>query len=164
MYNNGLREGKWTTYYESILYQIRIDDKNKDVLNDLLNGKNSFFRKVNTVRNYKNGKMDGISLGYDFLGTIRFSALYRENQLNGTYIVYENEKPKNIYSYKNDKLDGMWISFFEGGTIELLCNYKEGKQFGDWDLFDEEGNIICSSKKGDLFPEFNAGKYYCKEK
>ena len=107
--------------------------------------------------------MDGESVGYNFLGAIRFSALYKDNKLNGTYIVYENEKPKNIYSYKNDKLDGMWISFFEGGTIELLRYFKEGEQFGDWDLFDEDGKILCSSKNGDAFPEFNKGRYYCKK-
>lgn len=162
LYDKGLKDGKWTTYYESILYQIRIDDKNKDVINNFLNGKNSSFRKINTIKNYKNGKMDGMSVGYNILGAIRLSAMYKENQLNGTYIVYENEKPKNIYSYKNNKLDGMLISFLEGGTIELLCNYKEGKQFGDWELFNEDGKVICSSKNGDTFPEFTTGKYNCK--
>jgi antitoxin component YwqK of YwqJK toxin-antitoxin module len=159
-YDNGYKDGKWICYYDIFLNQKR--NKNLELLTNIPKDKQSnMFQQINYIINYKKGTWHGEQIHYNVLGEIKFSSMYKNNQLNGTLISYENGKTKNIYSYKNDKLNGMWVSFFENGTIELLCYYENGKQKGRWELYNRVGKIICSSKNNKKFPKYSKGWYYC---
>ncbi len=160
-YDNGVKEGKWITCYD--IYPSEFYSQHKEILINIINDKKlNMFRKLNMINRYKKGLKSGLQESYDFSGKLTGSSMYENNQLNGTQIVYENGKTKNIYGYKNNKLDGMWVSFFENGTIELICYYKSGKQKGRWELYDQEGEIVCSSKNRKKFPQYIKGKYYCR--
>lgn len=163
LYEEGLKNDKWITYYDVFPYVLY--SQKKEFLTDLYNDKNSSrFRQKKEIVNYKKGLKNGIYKYYNLSGSIRYSSIYADDKQNGTMVVYgQNEMPKNIYNYKSDILDGMYISFFEDGTVELLCNYKNGQQFGDWKLFNKEGEVVCSSRNTNNFPQYSSGKYNCKE-
>ena len=77
-----------------------------------------FFRngKTETIENYKDDSLNGVSLKYNENG-ILISELY----------------------YKNGKKNGIVKQYFPDGSLFMSGQYAEDQYDGNWEYFDEEG-------------------------
>jgi antitoxin component YwqK of YwqJK toxin-antitoxin module len=77
--------------------------------------------KINEVRSYNMGKMDG------------------------TWITYNQKNVKIAEAnYLNDKKHGAWKIWDDSGTLRYQMQYNKGKRVGKWLRWDENGNLIDS--------------------
>jgi len=95
-----------------------------------------------TEWNYKNGKRDGISLGYYQNGKLKDQGVYREDQLHGTVQMYAGDGAlKAEMNFKNDRQDGATKTFAEDGTLEFIYTYRKGQLINRKE-FDSLGKLV----------------------
>jgi antitoxin component YwqK of YwqJK toxin-antitoxin module len=117
-YENGLKEGDWTTYY----------DENR------LN--------VKAIIIYINGKKEGISEEYDESGNLIMLYFYQNEEKNEVIdnveyyyydIVinkYDITGDKNVGKYVNLKKEGIWKCYLKDGRVQET-KYRNGEKVGD---------------------------------
>ena len=133
-YKNGLKEGVWKAY--------RINKKNKKIkLSEgvYVNGKkegewkewDDYNGNIRVVRNYKNDELNGkYVLYFDYKAIIKNTGSYINNKKNGAWIEHINEAYYSKGNYENDLKDGIWLTYFEvNNKVELrsLSYYEGGK-------------------------------------
>jgi hypothetical protein len=124
--------------------------------------------KIASEKNYKNGKLDGLSKFYDF-GKIKNEINYSGGKLNGPYKTYNNGKIESEVNYINDSIKGKYIKYYSNGQIMIegnkIKNTLEVNKFGFDDgsyvivqkdghnayyqLFSSSGDLIISTKDMD---------------
>jgi len=83
--------------------------------------------------NFKNGKIDGSYISYDFIGNKESEATYKEGKIYGKQSSYfQNGKVQEVTNYKNGLKDGTWLSYNKKGEIIRTENYKDDKKEGKW--------------------------------
>lgn len=83
--------------------------------------------------NFKNGKIDGNYISYDFSGKKISEATYKEGKIYGKQISYfQNGKVQEETYYKNGLKDGTWLTYNKENTIIRRENYKVDKKEGKW--------------------------------
>ena len=115
---NGQKTGTWTTY-------------------DVEKG----FPK--TLKNYNNGKLEGLSLEFNDRGQIEKKAHYKNNQLNGEYGTYKFGRPIEEATYSNGKMNGTYRAYFNNSDkLQKEAEYKDGVQHGSFKQYNEEGQLV----------------------
>jgi len=119
---DGKRNGKDTSYYNSGCPQ--------------------------SIQNFSAGKLSGTSIVfYDSTGRKEREITHLNNQVNGIYILFENnEKSDTIYleNYKNGKPDGVKVEFYQNSKRAKVINYQNGLLHGAHQTFNENGKIEIS--------------------
>lgn len=133
-YKNGLKEGIWKAY--------GINKKNKKIkLSEgvYVNGKkegewkewNDYNGNIRVVRNYKNDELNGkYILYFDYKAIIKNTGSYINNKKNGAWIEYINEGYYSKGNYENGVKDGIWLTYLEANKKEelrALSYYEIGK-------------------------------------
>ena len=78
--------------------------------------------------NYKDGKEDGLYLGWYESGQKSSEANYKDGKLDGlTTGWYENGQKKIEANYKDGKMYGLQVMWHENGQKEVEGNWKGGK-------------------------------------
>jgi antitoxin component YwqK of YwqJK toxin-antitoxin module len=101
---------------------------------DSLNAQKEF------VRNYKNGKEDGLWTDWYENGQKKREGPFKNGGPNGlTTMWYENGQLKGETNYKDGKQDGLTKTWYENGQKTHEGNYKNGKYDGFWTNWYENG-------------------------
>ncbi|WP_271764714.1 toxin-antitoxin system YwqK family antitoxin [Aquimarina algiphila] len=82
---------------------------------------------------FKNGKIDGKYIVYDFEGRIASSSTYSNGKIQGKSTTYfQNGNIASEYYYKDHQPIGKWLDYNKKGEITSTQNYKNGKKDGKW--------------------------------
>jgi antitoxin component YwqK of YwqJK toxin-antitoxin module len=101
-----------------------------------------FFRNGNieTIDNYKNDSLNGISLKYEENGVLISEISYKNGKKNGIIKQYFSDgSPFITGKYANDQYDGKWEYFDMEGFLVGEGNFKNGT--GVLMGYDNNGNI-----------------------
>lgn len=112
---NGLKHGSWVTF----------DD------NGLITGSIT----------YHKGVKQGATVEIDNQGYISTYANYANNELSGSYRVYNRRRLIEERNYVNGKLEGELRKFYQDGTLMEASNYEHGVLNGIAKWYDTEGNL-----------------------
>lgn len=140
-------------------------------VNDQLMGQEKEFYnggiKLRRITNYKNGKREGIDIGYYEDGKVRDKINYTSGsgtlteyntdgklekktsiknwERNGPSITYNKDGLiQAVINYKNNKLDGPYI-LYRNGKPSILFTYKDGVKEGKSESYWDDGKIFIRS-------------------
>ena len=83
------------------------------------------------IRQYANGKLDGVCIDIDKQGIITKQAEYNNGEFDGQVIRWQRGgMMRDIVSYKNGLKDGPSKICYDKGTVQEESNYKEGQRDG----------------------------------
>ena len=96
--------------------------------------------QVKFLRQFKNGKHDGLSTGWYENGQKKFEYNYKDNRKYGRQTKWrENGQKEWEGNYKNDKRDGLETYWHENGQRKFVQKHKDGKPVGLWIEWYENG-------------------------
>jgi antitoxin component YwqK of YwqJK toxin-antitoxin module len=125
---NGLKEGKWVEYFDTV----------KGLSRPTKNSKAVRYRLVI----YEDGRLTGIQWMYWKDGTLYSRVRYEYGKANGVAKwYYENGAVKRECPYTNDLLDGIVKEYYEDGKLKSETTYVRDKK-GAVRNYDENGNEI----------------------
>ena len=104
-------------------------------------------------KNYKEGKLDGLSEEYNKNGQLEESVTYKEGEEEEEvkYTYYENGQLKKKETYKDGKKDGQWEEYGDNGQLWSKETYKDGKEDGQWEIYNVRYNDDDTLQRGSLF-------------
>ena len=82
----------------------------------------------------KNGKREGIWIGYHKNGQLRFKENYKNGKKEGEYISYWGDgRLLTKGNFKNGEKDGAWVVYTKTGNVvkEYTGTYKDGVKISD---------------------------------
>ena len=97
--------------------------------------------KVKWERSYKDGKLDGVSRGYDEAGTLREEVNYRNGKKNGIYRSYYSDGTLRVEgNYKDGLKDGVETTNLRWENKKTVNVYQNGKATHT-KRYDEKGRL-----------------------
>ena len=115
---------------------------------------------------FNDGKKDSIWQFYSYLGNIDKKIAYKNDSLDGEYLVYYedqsintkgnykngvktgvwtwnyiNGKTEMIGSFENDLQHGNWIYYFDNRQVSYTANFDRNKKVGEWVFYFKDGAI-----------------------
>lgn len=140
-YNAGKLEGVNKSFYSDGKTVATV----KNYKNGVLEGK--FFEyyengNKKTESNYKDGILNGTLKKYSISGTLLSSAQYADGKLEGLYKEYfVTGKPKKEIEYYNGLKEGFCKEYSADGILKEQYNYSQDKLEGDSHIYYEDGSI-----------------------
>jgi antitoxin component YwqK of YwqJK toxin-antitoxin module len=116
-----LYTGTYTEFYDSGNKRIEMN-----LVEGKRNGKITLFfenEKIQEVRSYDSGLMDGIWITWN-----------------------DNSVKIAEAAYKRNKKHGKWYIWDDNGVKRYEMEYKEGEKIGTWYIWDEDGNLLKERK------------------
>ena len=149
------KTGTWITYFYDSLhdYSFRDFDKMKPLFyferNHFKNIKKGFIESAKVVKNYKQGKLEGVFKVYLNDTFLIVSGNYKNNLLNGHYQTFEYYD-LNIFCnhsdvYKNGKLNGPSVFLSQYGSPRIGA-YSNGKLYGTQYFYNTDGDLSYVEK------------------
>ena len=90
--------------------------------------------------NYKNGKRDGLDIGWYESGQKSHVNNFKDGKANGLFASwYESGKKQAEVNYTDGNKNGLSTDWYENGNKRLEVNYKDGKENGLWVNWNEGG-------------------------
>jgi hypothetical protein len=83
--------------------------------------------KLQSDRNYKDGKLDGLSRFYEYNGAILSEINYKEGKPEGSSKQYSNGKVESETNYSNGILNGKYVRYYPDGKLMLEGTNINGK-------------------------------------
>jgi len=135
VYNKGVKDGKWVTYYPS--------------------------EQIATEITWVNGKREGEWKEYFENGRLRLSTTFVNNKLDGDYeSYYLNGQISRKGKYVNGLADGNWIIYNESGIyigaekwnmgkLELERKFKDGKMYWEMDNINHKVTDLREKEDGE---------------
>lgn len=152
-YKDNLLDGKVKSYTRRHLIEVSDTPLEEGTyINGKLEGEYRIFDrgKIEWIKLYKNGKLDGVSKKFFFDGRITCIEPYKDGELNGIYKkFYKNGNLQEESHYKAGKLDGKQKLFNNKGTLYIDADYKDGELSGIYKKFYENGNLQEESEYKD---------------
>lgn len=135
----GLKQGVWNYKNEegAII-------KKSEFYNDTLIGESLVYYnngKVQSIRHYNMGVLDGKVITYDSKGGIIDQFSYKNGMLDGHLERY-NQNLKLSANFMNGKLDGKFIIYDEKTKINSEIDFKNGCLVSGQRFFDSKGRLI----------------------
>ena len=118
--STGVKNGKWTEYYENGRIKIEQHFTNEQINLENVANKNSYGKKTKTFSLfYPNGKL-------------RFALSYSNDKIeNGLFIeYYPSGKKKNSGNLKNELRNDKWTEFYESGIVKSSGHFSSGNYTG----------------------------------
>jgi antitoxin component YwqK of YwqJK toxin-antitoxin module/CHAT domain-containing protein len=110
---------------------------------DVFDGEGNFYYqngKLQSTRNYSNGKINGLKIDFSLIGVIISKEPYKDDRLEGVAIYYhDNGTPRAEVTYKNNFANGQAIFYHANGKLKSKYSYKNNKADGVREDFDENG-------------------------
>lgn len=136
-YNNGLKDGTW--------FELSYIWKNSKQLTKIMTA--SIYKEIEVTNHmykaeYKNGELVGTSLSYED-GKIRNISNYKKGGWRHGSLVryYENGQIENKQNWKNNIKEGLEYQYFENGSLYFKGMFKNGKQNGYSYYYYEDGTL-----------------------
>ena len=92
-------------------------------------------------KNFKNGKLEGITKHYYESGKLHFEENYKNGKLEGiSKIYYESGQLWIEVNYKNSEREGISKVYYESGKYQYIDTYKNDKKINR-KAYTEEGHL-----------------------
>ena len=102
-------------------------------------GKGKLNSRKKRKGNYKNGKKDGLFVGWRY-GTKLYEENYKDGKKDGLFVRWNyNGQKKSEENYKDGKMDGLFTRWYENGQKQMETNYKNGRKVGLWNYWYPNG-------------------------
>lgn len=157
-FNNGKKEGV-QLYFDKTGLLL----KEENYRDNMLHGEMRSYYTANNVRilkqsqQYKNGKLDGLSIENNNEGKTISAEEFRAGIKNGRSIwFYNNGKPAMEQYYANGELDGKQVMYNMEGAIISTGQYTNGKKSGKWTTYYDNGQI---KNEGNYSEDVKTGKW-----
>lgn len=102
--------------------------------NGILNGTSEFISPISgnitQTMNFLNGKLDGDINTYDNNGNLTAKLEYKNGEICGKCLFFNDSTLITKSEYKNSLLDGITTLYNQDGSISATIEYKEGKKHG----------------------------------
>lgn len=139
----GIKNGRWTYYYDSTARPAWI----RNYLNDELYGEQIYFNKFGDTTKwefYENGVLNGVRREYYLGSKLKKEINYKEGVFDGDYITYfESGKPKLKLHYKEGEKDGKLEYFYDkDAALMRVGYYSKGIKDGAFTTFYVNGNLM----------------------
>lgn len=122
-YTKGELDGRWTKYVDVVGWENRLKNSNRMEKDTKLN-REDFLNRIETITNYKMGKVHGEFIEYDVLSS----------------------KITRLITYVNDQEEGLSINYYTSGLIETLENFKKGELDGISRAYYPNGQLMYEGK------------------
>ena len=103
---------------------------------------------VKSIKEIKNGKLDGLHKVYYENGNLKFEVAYKDSIMNGAFLSYY---PDNIletqYNIVNGHKDGVYKKFYPSGRIREVGKYDNGFLRGDLFKYYDQDQSQLKSKE-----------------
>lgn len=117
--------------------------------------------KIESIKNYKNGILNGICKEYYSNEQLKSDLVYREGKPDGNQkIFFENGKIESEANYIDGKVDGLAKTFFENGEKRQEVNYAKGLQDGFYIEYFQNGKLYKKLPMKSDKADGNAELYY----
>lgn len=98
--------------------------------------------KIQSIKNYKNGKESGENLEYYENGNKKYQAIYVNDKKTGLLSEwYKNGQLKYTCEYTNDEKNGKEIYYYQNGQTEKQGVFVNGNKKGHFIWYREDGTI-----------------------
>ena len=136
----GIPNGECVEYTEEP--GIKKLKKRVNIVNGTYHGKVTYYEngKVSDEMEYVYGVRDGARKVYDKKGNITMLCHYKNNLLEGEYIMYDRNE---TMFFKKGKRHGSHKVWGNGGKLMLSCSYKDDVLVGEYLQWYNNGNIMC---------------------
>lgn len=128
-YKNGLKNGNWKTYKDSILVQEQSYE------GDRLNGASKNYYTSNgqlsEIITYHKGVKSGLYRKQGLNGLVEKEGMYYNDEKTGTWLEMEEGK-KIVRQYKNNRLDGFSRMYDRDDSLAAEYHYKNGVLNGSY--------------------------------
>lgn len=109
---------------------------------------NSLGQKIREV-NFKDGNADGLAVSWHKNGQKDYEANFKDGKQNGLFIAwYENGQKNMEVNYKNGKRDGLLVVWHENGQKMGEGSYKDGKEVSS-KYWNSKGEPVDSRKEAE---------------
>lgn len=108
-------------------------------LNKMTEYRNDILVREYYVNDYD--ERNGLYKEWDNNGKLRLEANYKNDELHGHYIKYEDEKVSKDIWYSNGKIDGKYKSYWDNGNPYVEIEYEDGKMNGKFTAYYPDGSI-----------------------
>ena len=103
--------------------------------------------QLSSVRNFKKGKEDGLSIYYFSNGKKMEQRAYRDGFKDGNWLTWNLKGQKTAEAnYVNDLKHGKWMVFDDKGNKRYEMHYDHGKKVGTWLMWDENRKLTSEKK------------------
>lgn len=76
-------------------------------------------------------------------GKLQEVRIYNKGHIDGTWLQYnENQVLIAVATYRNDKKHGKWMIWDDNGVKRYEMEYTDGERTGTWCSWDENGKLI----------------------
>jgi antitoxin component YwqK of YwqJK toxin-antitoxin module len=143
-YVEGKRNGLEKNYYDGFMRFISSETFYKD---DRIEGVQKIYRyqlfgKREFEIPYKDGKKEGMSIGYHLNGKVEYEIPYKDGKQEGVEReYYEDGKIKREIPYKNGEKDGVEKYYAENGAVTGVFPYESGKRVGEHKSYYDDGKL-----------------------
>jgi antitoxin component YwqK of YwqJK toxin-antitoxin module len=107
--------------------------------------KNTFYyssSKIKEINDYKDGELNGKSIGYYENGNLRYDISYKDDEKDGVAKFYHpNGKLKQIGHYSEGSLSGSWTDYNERGDLASNYYYLNGDLEGFNEMYHANGKL-----------------------
>jgi antitoxin component YwqK of YwqJK toxin-antitoxin module len=170
IFKNDLEEGNWTYYNED-----GSKNHNCNYKSGLLHGEYKIFDEygiISSIRHFENGEelfKNGDSITYYSNGQIKSKCYYKNGKLEGPRIEYNYQGVViEEENYFNGKLNGLSISRYGNGEVSRTQNYSNGLRNGEG-THNTNGcleieNYLNDTLNGDYIKKDRSGKIICSGK
>jgi len=110
---------------------------------------------------YKNGKKDGLEIGYFKDGKIKYEIPYRDGKREDTLVVfYKSGKIYKRSNFKDGKAHGPTMVYYRNGNIKKKISFKNGERDGFYEEHYENGNMQVKVNFKNGLPDGDVIYYY----
>ena len=137
---NGLKEGKWFEYLDSIQTESDTGNTTEESGTTQTNDTNAPYYSF-TI--YRNNVENGTERVYHKSGKLRATFHYKNGLADGTNkVYYENGVLAAEYPFRNDTAIDVHKEFYKNGKLKSQTSYYTDGQIGITKHYDENGNEI----------------------
>ena len=98
--------------------------------------------KFGYIKNYKNGKAEGALVSYYENGQLWFQENFKNGKRDGAWVDYHRNGQLSLKeNYRNGKREGASVSYWMNGQLGLKGNYKKNKKEGSWIGYHGDGTV-----------------------
>ncbi|MBA1438206.1 MAG: toxin-antitoxin system YwqK family antitoxin [Epsilonproteobacteria bacterium] len=99
-------------------------------------------KHVKFVRNYKNGKLNGVAKAYYKSGDLKTKTYFVDGKVDGTtYGFYKNGKLKAVIPMRQGKINGVMKEYYDNGQLMSVSSYVMGQPIGNKKSYYRNGNL-----------------------
>lgn len=97
--------------------------------------------RIQLLSSYRDDQLNGVVLRFDERGQITEKTYYKNDLYHGPRVTYRFGRPQQEMNYVENLLDGIKNVYQANGKLQQEIEYRMGKQDGIYRYYDDNGNV-----------------------